>query len=100
MSVLHEYAKIRQAIAKLEARKKELEDEVADELTQMEGTLKTKYGTIYTSNRVYWKYKPEVSQKITKLKNKITDIQSDAKENGLAEAEERISVGFRQKEEK
>ena len=97
MSVLQEYAKVRQALAKLQEKRRELEDQVADELVPLEGTLKTRYGTIYTSARTYWSYQTEVRKQTTSLKNQISEIQQLAKESGQAESEDRISVGFRLK---
>lgn len=94
MSNLNKYLKLRVKIREMQEIAKGLEDEVRNELSEVGGTYKTKLGTLYHTNRVAWEYKPDVKQKITRLKNEITEIQEQAKNSGMADKKITISVGY------
>lgn len=100
MTKYERYAKVRLALIKLEGQRRELELSIGKELQALDGTLKTKYGTLYTTSRKVWTYKPEVMEKLVHAKNSITEIQHNAQKNGLADYQETYSVGFRTQEGK
>lgn len=67
--VFAEYAEVKQQIAKLEAKRLELELLVMDEIDSNGGKfVQTKYGEFWSMSRKSWEYSSDVTSKAEELK--------------------------------
>lgn len=117
MNIYEEYANVRKAIESAQARQRELEEKIVEELKPLSVPMKTEAGTFQKVNRTIWKYSDRVTgftysetlqekqkrleeeEKAFKEAKKVEDdvlehIKLQEQEQGIAEKEEKFSLRF------
>lgn len=85
MTKFEQYAQLKKQIAELENKRKEMENELILDLSEIDGKkMMTEYATFSLSSTRKWEYSKELQEKEAQVKEKLKVMKKDEEITGKA----------------